>query len=386
MSTKTTPELSASRFLQLPGEIRNLVFQYIYEELEGDDDKWAFDTLKVSRSWYNETMPVIVSNLHHIVMVRFNSVWNLTEFQVTKGKAPRGMVRYVKHLGLKISIEHDSHPDLSAQINELETNLRKLVMTLAHAEARLESLSIDIDEGGDNCREALSPTHVFELLDSLRELRVTKDIQITGLINDHSEYLESIKNVMLLPEASGPSLYESQIIQDKKTIMGMCLDIQTYARTCRRIVEHWDDEHTNQKAASLRDLAQICPGKEYLEQQPDSFKILPDSINTNIRHKIIPEALGRIEKFNKSITNPRLRRFSKNAPFDQLTDAYNRFYMRKSLLEIKLGGHQQLSVDDPVFHFLEDARYENSPWHKLSYEEYNELPPIGYWEPMMIDG
>lgn len=77
MSAKITPELSVSRFLQLPREIRNLVFQYIYEELKGDDDKWAFDTLKVSCSWYNETMPVIVSNLHHIVMARFNSVWNI---------------------------------------------------------------------------------------------------------------------------------------------------------------------------------------------------------------------------------------------------------------------------------------------------------------------
>lgn len=189
---------------------------------------------------------------------------------------------------------------------------------------------------------------------------------------------------MLLPKTSGLSYYEFQIIQDKKPILGMCLDIQTYVRTCRRIVEHWEDEHINKKAASLRELAQICPEAEDLVQQLDSPKLLSDSVNTIIRHKIIPEALGRIEIFNKSITNPRLRRYSKNAPFDQLTDAYNRFYMRKSFLEIKLGGHQQqqrVSVDDPDLHFLEDARYENSPWHTLSYEEYNELPPIGDWEP-----
>lgn len=176
MSAMIASGLSASRFLQLPGEIRNLIYQLIYEELKEDDEKWALGILKVSRSLYYEAMPVIVSDLHHIIMVRFNSLWNITEFQIMKRKVPGGVVRYVKHLVLKISIEHDSHPDLSAQINELETNLRKVVMTLVHAEVRLESLFIDIDEGEAHCREALSSTHVFELLDSLRELRVTKDI------------------------------------------------------------------------------------------------------------------------------------------------------------------------------------------------------------------
>lgn len=180
----------------------------------------------------------------------------------------------------------------------------------------------------------------------------------------------------------------------------MCLDIQTYVRACRRIVEHWDDDdeqqqHTiDEKAARLRDLAEICPGAQYLDQQLDSLQILPDSLAINIRQKVMPEALGRIENFNKSITNPRLRRYSKNAPFDQLTDAYDRIYMRKSLLAIKLGAGaggdhpQQLSLldddhdDEPDLNFMEDARYENSPWHELSYEDYHELPPIGFWEPI----
>lgn len=70
------------------------------------------------------------------------------------------MVRYIKHLELNISIQHESHPDLAAQINELETNLRKVVNTLVHAVARLESLSIDIDEGGVDCRN-LSAQHPY---------------------------------------------------------------------------------------------------------------------------------------------------------------------------------------------------------------------------------
>lgn len=41
------------------------------------------------------------------------------------------MVRYVENLELKISIEHEGHPDLAAQILELETNLRKVVITVA---------------------------------------------------------------------------------------------------------------------------------------------------------------------------------------------------------------------------------------------------------------
>lgn len=362
-----------------------MIYHFVYDGLKEEDEKWALNLLKVSRSWYLEFMPVIVSGLYHIFMIRFNSIWNLTDFQLMKIIAPKGIMRYVKNLQLRISIEHESHPDLHAQINEIETNLRRVVMTLADDGVKLESLWIDIDEGEEDSREALGSTHVFELLDSLRELRVKKDIQITGLVNDHSEYLEIIKYSMLLPEASGLSYHEFQTVQDKRPTLGICLDIQKYIRTCHRIVEHWDDEHIDKKVASLRDLAQICPEVDYLEQQLDLLTILPDSVNTNIRHEIVPEALGRIEKFNKSITNPRLRRYSKNAPFDQLTDAYDRIYMRKSLLEIKPGGHQQLSVNDYDLHFMENARYEYSPWHALSYEEYNELPPIGDWEPILYE-
>lgn len=385
MSSMIASDLPTSRFLQLPREILNMIYQLVYDGLKDDDEKSTLNILKVSRSWYNEILPVIVSDLYHIIMIRFNSLWNLTDFQIMKKKAPGGIMRYVKHLQLRVSIEHESHPDLPAQINELETNLRRVVMTLVHAGVRLESLYIDIDEGEDNCREALCSTHVFELLDNLRELHVTNDVLITGLINDHSEYLEYIKYSMLVPETSGLSYHEFQITPDKKPTLGMCLDIQKYIRTCRRIVEHWDDEDIDKKAASLRDLAQICPEVDDLEQQLDSLTVVPKSVDTNIRHKIVPEALERIENFDKSITNPRLRRYSKNAPFDQLTEAYNRIYMRKSLLEIKPGGHQQLSVDVHDLHFQEDGRYENSPWHELSYEEYNELPPIGYWEPINDD-
>lgn len=383
MSAMIASGLSTSRFLQLPGEIRNMIYQFVYDGLNEED---TLNILKVSRSWYNEVLPVIVSDLYHIFMIRFNSLWNLTDFQIMKKKAPEGILRHVKHLQLRISIEHESHPDLPSQINELETNLRRVVMTLVHAGARLESLYIDIDEGEDDDREALGSTLVFELLDNLRGLHVTKDVLITGLVNDHSEYLEYIKYSMLLQETSGLSYHEFQITPDKKPTLGMCLDIQKYIRTCRRIVEHWDDdEHIDKKAASLKDLAQICPEVDDLEQQLDSLTVLPNSVDTNIRQTIIPQALERIENFDKSITNPRLRRYSKNAPFDQLTDAYNRIYMRKSFLEINPGGHQQPSVDDHDLHFQEDARYENSPWHALSYEEYNELPPIGDWEPINDD-
>ena len=218
-SDETTP----SKFLQLPGEIRNNIYQDAYEDLNEDAlTNWALCTARVSRSWYNEAMPIIVSGFKHSVFIRFNNFWNETGFRITKGKAPRGMVRYIKHLELKISIEHEGHPDLAAQILELETNLRKVVITLLHVEARLESLTVDIEEAEEDGRhEALSPTHVFELLDCLRELRVTKDVQITGLVNNHTEYLQYIKNSMLLPEAHE----KSQIIQKKKTVLGMCLDI-----------------------------------------------------------------------------------------------------------------------------------------------------------------
>lgn len=177
---------------------------------------------------------------------------------------------------------------------------------------------------------------------------------------------------MLLPEASGLFFKEFQTIQKQKNNLGMCLDIQRYARTCRRIVDNWDNEHDNKKAASLRALALISPETEKWCQQPDQLTIPPDKI-IDFHGEMIPKALGRIEQFNKSITNPRLRRYSKNAPFDQMTDAYNRLYMRKTFLEIKLG-REQISVDDPLFYFLEDERYESMPWNRLRYEAYHELP------------
>lgn len=40
------------------------------------------------------------------------------------------MVRYIKNLEVTISIEHEGHPDLAAQILELETNLQKILITL----------------------------------------------------------------------------------------------------------------------------------------------------------------------------------------------------------------------------------------------------------------
>lgn len=190
---------------------------------------------------------------------------------------------------------------------------------------------------------------------------------------------------MLLTEASGASHNESQITQVKENILGICLDIPTYVSICRRIFEHWDEEHTKKQSSQPKGPGPNMPKDRRFGAAADSLKILPDSMTIDIRHKIIHEALDRIEKFNKSITNPRLRRYSKNAPSDQLTDTKNRFYMRKSLLEIKLRGLQQLSTDDHVFHFQEDARYQYSPWYALSYEAYNELPREVDWEPVMMD-
>lgn len=74
MSVKIIPELSTSKLLQLLREIRNLIHVLTYEELKEDDNKWALDTSKVSRNWFNDFTPLIVSSLHHSVMVRFNSV------------------------------------------------------------------------------------------------------------------------------------------------------------------------------------------------------------------------------------------------------------------------------------------------------------------------
>lgn len=366
---------ATSKFFQLPTEIRNQVFKDLYEELTISDDNlsdWALKISKVSRNWYNESMPIIVPGLLNSLMVQFDKITQSTRFKITRGNGPREMVRYVKHLRLEIPIEWPSHPDISAQILEIETNLRKLVITLIHTEAKLETLSIEIDEGQEfDRREALNSTHVLELLDNLRELRVTKEVKITGFTNEHTDYLHDIQNSMLLPEASGPSYNDSKIIQSRKNILGICLDFQKYVRICRRIVDSWGEEHTVKKAASLRDLAQIFPQITEDWEQPDPVDILPSGITNDIQ-KEIPKALARIERFNNSITNERLRRIEKNAPFDQMTDAYNRLYMRKSFLEIKLD--QQLTIDDPLFYFLDDPRYKLNPWNARSYENYYELP------------
>lgn len=74
-------------------------------------------------------------------------------------------------------------------------------------------------------------------------------------------------------------------------------------------------------------MTQISPKSENLEhqQQSDPVKILPDNFdNAKIYDEIIPKALEQIEQFNKSITKPRLGRYSKNAPFHQMTEAYDR--------------------------------------------------------------
>lgn len=61
--------MSALRFLQLPGKIQNLIYQCIYNEFKENNNKLAFDTFKVSRSWYNKIILLIVLSLNYTIMV-----------------------------------------------------------------------------------------------------------------------------------------------------------------------------------------------------------------------------------------------------------------------------------------------------------------------------
>lgn len=74
MSTMINAGLSTFGFLQLPGEVRTIVYHLIYDGLKEDDEQWAINSLKISRSWYNEAMLIIVSNVHHTITIRFNSL------------------------------------------------------------------------------------------------------------------------------------------------------------------------------------------------------------------------------------------------------------------------------------------------------------------------
>lgn len=205
-------------------------------------------------------------------------------------------------------------------------------MALANSGCVLQGISIEINE-------KLSPVEVIELLDGLRDLRLGKWVNITGLPADVEKYIQELKGAMVNPERIASANGGKELLWSRKNAISICVDLWRYIRTCKEVISRWPDSHDTDRKymfAKLDDLFILPPG---LDESGNLLHQFPAETDPDEESR---RAILRLEAFNKRIWRLRYRRYPHNSRFkkekrpDILDEARDRLYKRRTFYEIKL--------------------------------------------------
>lgn len=229
-------------FFELPPEIRNMVYNYIYTD-DGKRD-WASKvsisaTVQTCRQFYKEALPIMYSLHTFELIVHRDGVKHRNGPDL---KSPVTAPSRIQHLRLTI-LTHPtgvrSEVDLDRNIERVEIHLRTVVLALMRGRHLLSTLQINITNYFRTCirQPALSI-----LMNGLFELQVKDKISVIfpktpGLTTTPGArtFLERFHRLVLLRGSANKEMWS------KQETLGMCLDMWRHANNYRSIVSRWDD-------------------------------------------------------------------------------------------------------------------------------------------------
>ena len=227
-----------ANFFELPPEIRNMVYKYLYtNDCEGDlASKVLPATLQTCRQFYQEAVPIMSSLITFDLTVQRDGV------KYCNGpilKSPLTPPSRIQNLRLTI-ISHptgvEGEVDLNINIELVEIQLRAIVLALMRGRHLLSTLQIHITDYFGTLLGA--PTLVL-LMNGLVELHVKDEIVIVtpetpGLMTlPGHRFMEGLKKRVHLQGSANEEMWS------KQETLGMCFDMWMHTNSYRNFICRW---------------------------------------------------------------------------------------------------------------------------------------------------
>lgn len=309
-------------FKKLPAELRNLIYVMIFKRSRYEKDAprgLSPSALRTCRQFYSEAAGFLYACNKHTIsvdpdMAIYHAVPRIPSQFISSRNI--GMIQRLE-LVLLLQEEGQSGRISMKNITSAEANLRGICLALSSSGAVLRDLTVRVGNG-----VMLSPKAAFELLDTLKELRVSGSARVLGMEKceweETRELVQDIKDEMLAPDVvDGDG--RSQL-----TIRCMCQDLWDYLNLCTEHVEDWPEDSAtdDEKATALEELNHAFKVRGGLRGEmhfPPGSKPM----------EVMRTALWSIEALYTKIDQKRFEEYHKAA-----TTARERLYMRKAFREM----------------------------------------------------
>lgn len=310
-------------FSKLPAELRNLIYIMIFKRTHYGKDVprgLSPSALRTCRQFYSEAVGFLYACNRHMIsvdpdMAIYHAVPRIPSQFISSRNI--GMIQRLE-LVLLLQEEGQSCRISMKDITSAEANLRGICLAVSSSGAVLSNLTVRVGNGA-----MLSPKAAFELLDTLKELRVSGSARVLGMEKceweETKELVQDIKHEMLAPDVvDGDG--RSQL-----TIRCMCQDLWDYLNLCTEHVEDWpkDSANDDEKAAALEEL-------------DHAFEVRAGGLRGEMHFPFgskpmeeIRTALWSIEAIYAKIDQKRFKEYHRAA-----TSARERLYMRKAFRDM----------------------------------------------------
>ena len=310
-------------FSKLPAELRNLIYVMIFKQtphVKGAPRvRLSPSALRTCRQFYSEAAGFLYACNKHLIcidpdMAIYHGVPRIPSQFISSTNI--GMIKRLE-LVLLLPVEGQFGRISMKDITSTEATLRGICLAVSSSGAVLTDFKIRVGNGAMLC-----PKAAFELLDTLKELRVSGSARVLGMEKceweDTSEFVRDIEDEMLAPDVvDGDG-------RSRLTIRCMCQDLWDYLNLCIEHVEDWpaDSANDDEKATALEELNHAFLVRGGLRGEmhfPTGSKPM----------EVIRTALLSIEALYAKIDQKRFKEYHKAA-----TSARERLYMRKAFREM----------------------------------------------------
>lgn len=326
---------NSTKFFDLPREIRNQIYESYVLSSASALGLWRTNRKLnvISKQFGKEAIATF------FFMAWFTISFTLSKITCQDGIFPVGrdccqFISRIRYMTFKLSLRQP-YPDLKRAHLKIEKHVHSIIMALVNSGRVLQGFNIEIEEN-------LNLAEVIEILDGFRDLRVRKWVKITGLYAKGDLRIQELKGVMISPEHVASADGGKELLWSKKTEIGMCIDIWKYIETCKGVISHWPESHNTDRKHMLNKLDHLFILLPGLDDSGNLLHQFPAGTDPDEEFR---KAILRVEEFNKCICRLRYRRYPYKNEFrkgrrpDNLDEARDRLYKRRTFCEIKVGAH-----------------------------------------------
>lgn len=223
-------------FSKLPGEVRNTIYKMVFTQTKFGRDvrrgQLTPSALRTCRQFCTEAGIFLYSCNKHEFRMDPDMVIYRGVPRIPSQFISRRNIGMIRHLELELLLPEQGHSGKISMddITSMERHLRGICLCLSSSGAVLASMKIIVHNGF-----MLDPRAAFELLDTLKELRVKGEVRVLGIERFPLATIQEVKEIT--DEMVAPDVVHGDG-SSQLTIRCMCQDLWDYINLC---IEHVKD-------------------------------------------------------------------------------------------------------------------------------------------------